>query len=108
MNATQEHSDVGSVISGGNAQPQEPQGRISPPVVPSPIGTGEHAQNTIVYIVIRLCFVAGTVISIACYLGELYRANGTPASVLKDVWAIFAPIITLALGYMFGRGRGGQ
>jgi hypothetical protein len=77
-------------------------------IVPPPgqmIGSGEDAQNTIVYQTIKWCFIAGAVISVAVYFAEMYKGSASPGSANKDTWGIFAAIITLSLGYIFGRGH---
>lgn len=72
------------------------------------IGSGENARNSFIYITISWCFIVGSVTTGAIYI----RTFGPPdmpaaeiVSAVKDVWSIFLPIITLALGYAFGKGR---
>lgn len=96
-----------------------PQGELRAPDVPAPaghigpiagtvtqqIGSGDNAQNAIVYRTIFWCFVAGGVLSLAAFGHALFKDSTTPLAGVKDVWSIFAPIITLALGYLFGKGK---
>lgn len=76
-----------------------------PGVVTQQIGSGEHAQNSIVYRTILWSFIGGGLLSAAAVLVALMKGNASALSEVKDVWSIFAPLITLSLGYLFGKGR---
>lgn len=76
-----------------------------PGVVTQQIGSGEHAQNSIVYRTILWSYVGGGLLSAAAIGIALFRGTNAPFADVKDVWSIFAPLITLALGYLFGKGR---
>jgi ABC-type iron transport system FetAB permease component len=84
-----------------------PSGHITPipGVVTKLIGSGDHAQNAIVYRTILWSFLLGGIFSAASFLYAAYRGAPSPLSELKEVWSIFGPFITLALGYVFGKGR---
>ncbi|MES2585665.1 MAG: hypothetical protein V4536_01960 [Pseudomonadota bacterium] len=72
------------------------------------IGTGENARNSIVWITIRWSLIAGGLITLALYLRSFsceVAGYGNFVEDIKTVWAIFLPLITLALGYTFGKGR---
>ena len=84
------------------------QGSISTPIpgaVTQQIGSGEHALNSIVYQTILWSFIGGGLLSAAVVAVALTRASTTPFADVKDIWSIFAPLITLALGYLFGKGK---
>ena len=84
------------------------QGSISTPiagVVTAQIGSGEHALNSIVYRTILWSFIGGGLLSAAVVGVALTRGSTTPFADVKDVWSIFAPLITLSLGYLFGKGK---
>ena len=73
------------------------------------IGTGEVAKDSIIYLVIKWCFISGSVITglliINCWL---FRTNGKVPDLTNDIrvtWNLIVPIITLALGYAFGKSR---
>lgn len=104
------------------AQPetQRVQGELRAPSIPSAegsiafpipgavthqIGSGEHAQNSIVYRTILWSFIGGGALSTASVIIALCNSNESALSEVKDIWSIFAPLITLALGYLFGKGR---
>ena len=57
--------------------------------IASQIGTGEHAKDSFIWATLKYCFLLGALINII--------------SDLKDIWSIFTPILTLALGYAFGK-----
>lgn len=69
------------------------------------IGSGDNAQNAIVYRTILWCFAVGGLLSAAVLIHAFLRESASPMSPVKDVWSIFAPIVTLALGYLFGKGK---
>lgn len=71
------------------------------------IGTGENAKNSIVYLTIKWAFIAATIISALCIINAwLFRENEKVpdfTAEVETVWKIVIPIITLALGYQFGK-----
>lgn len=84
------------------------EGTIAVPIpgaVTQQIGSGEHAQNSIVYSTILWSFIGGGALSAASVIIALINGNPSAFSEVKDIWSIFAPLITLSLGYVFGKGR---
>jgi hypothetical protein len=93
----------------------EPSGRVgaetpqpapgSHGTIQATIGTGENAKNSIVWMTITWSFVIASCMSfllfslVVCYKDFSYLDN------IKTVWSIFVPIITLALGYAFGKSQ---
>jgi hypothetical protein len=78
------------------------------------IGTGENAKNSFVYIVLKWSFLLGAAFSIVIISFLILNAwNKLKKSIdilefincIKDTWTIFTPLITLALGYAFGKSR---
>ncbi len=72
------------------------------------IGVGNNAKHSIVTIIIICCFVAAIIITILVIVNYWkFRdcENKVPDIVgdLKVIWEIITPIITLALGYEFGK-----
>lgn len=74
------------------------------------IGTGEHAKDSFIWRTLTYCFYIATAFSSAIIIAYLYFVffKDDPnkiniVSSLKDVWSIFTPILTLALGYAFGK-----
>ena len=97
-------------ITGNVQAPVVPpsQGSLNPSIPGSlakHIGSGEHAQVSIVYITILWSFIGGGAISAASIIIALFRDSTSPLAEIKDVWSVFVPLITLALGYLFGKGR---
>ncbi|KAB2966333.1 hypothetical protein [Zoogloea sp.] len=76
-----------------------------PGILTHQIGSGEHAQNSIVYQTIQWSFIGGGLLSAAVLVIAVYQGRGDVLSEVKGVWSIFAPVITLALGYIFGKGK---
>ena len=71
------------------------------------IGTGENARTALVYIVVRWSLIIATILSILGILNcWLFREKEKIPNITEDlriIWAIFVPLITLALGYIFGK-----
>lgn len=74
------------------------------------LGTGQNAKDSIVYLSLMCIFGIGVFITL---LGFIYfwtynwsstddRTNSF-IDMIKNIWGIFAPLITLVLGYAFGR-----
>jgi len=97
----------------------EPQKRprksqISPDATPhlqgsiaQTIGTGENAKDSIVYLVIKWSFYSGLGITYIVVCNNwFFRKDEKVPDIVGDIessWAIVIPIITLALGYYFGK-----
>ncbi|HFQ5433991.1 TPA: hypothetical protein ACGVBV_004523 [Vibrio vulnificus] len=78
------------------------------------IGTGKHAQDSVVWLTIRWSFILGIILSLLLIWFMWPTVPNSvvedalpifPIDQLKTIWSIFVPIVTLALGYMFGKGR---
>ncbi len=73
------------------------------------IGTGEVAKDSIIYLVIKWSFISGTIISFLLILNNwFFRENEKVPDLTNDIkvtWSIIIPIITLALGYAFGKSK---
>jgi len=69
------------------------------------IGTGEAAKDSFVYLTIRWSFLVGTLTSLAIFARSFCDTSADLVDMVKTVWSVFMPIITLALGYAFGKGR---
>lgn len=85
---------------------QEPdaRGKIS-----DTIGTGDVAKDSIIYLVIKWSFISGTIITVFLILNNwFFRQNEKVPDLTNDIkttWTIVIPIITLALGYAFGKSK---
>lgn len=72
------------------------------------IGTGDEAKNSIVWITIRWSLAIGAVLTAGLYFRSLHCSSDHPGGLVEEIkatWSIFMPVITLALGYIFGKGR---
>lgn len=71
------------------------------------IGTGKNAKDSIIYLTIKWAFFAAIVITIFVIINYwFFRENEKVPDFtgdLKIIWEIVIPIITLALGYAFGK-----
>ncbi|WP_087026387.1 hypothetical protein [Thaumasiovibrio subtropicus] len=98
-------------------QPRRKKSNISgdvPGSVSYSIGTGKHAQDSVVWLTIRWSFILGITLSLVLIIFMWPSSpDGIhppldaefPIEQLKTIWSIFVPIVTLALGYMFGKGK---
>ena len=100
MNDTQlaQHGELHVPVSQGAI------GQIGPiaGIVTHQIGSGDNAQNAIIYRTIMWCFITGGALS-AAFAHFLLKESTSHMSEVKDLWSIFVPLITLALGYIFGK-----
>lgn len=69
------------------------------------IGTGDEAKNSIVWMTITWSFFIASMLSLLFFSLVVAYKDFDYIEDLKSVWAIFVPIITLALGYAFGRSQ---
>lgn len=94
--------DTPKVESTGRKSGGKPtEGRIA-----SEIGSGDNANNSFIYITIKWGFLIGVGTSAAFFAQGIWLCE--PKNLLdtiKDIWGIFMPVITLALGYAFGKGK---
>ncbi|MFQ2018520.1 hypothetical protein [Aeromonas veronii] len=78
-------------------------GRIS-----NHIGTGANAKDSFIWMTITWSFYISSGLSILLFFKASFMSSSGSTEVIehiKDVWSIFTPIITLALGYAFGKGQ---
>lgn len=93
--------------NGINSSPEGSNGSIKSNVsfVTREIGSGDDAHNSIVYRTIKYSFHAAAWISISVIFYKIGTQKEILIDEIKDIWAIFIPLITLALGYIFGKGK---
>ncbi|MFA0156202.1 hypothetical protein [Vibrio sp. 10N.261.46.A3] len=95
--------------------PKKKQSGISSDVlgtVAKTLGTGQHAQDAVVWLTIVMCFILGSILSLVliCFMWP-ESPEGVhppikpdfPIDEIKEVWGVFIPIVTIALGYIFGK-----
>lgn len=71
------------------------------------IGTGKNAKDSFIWMTITWSFIIASGLSILFFIlffCSEQEAQGPLDSILS-IWGVFAPIITLALGYAFGKGE---
>ena len=74
-----------------------------PGIITNTIGSGKYAQASIVWQVIKWSFIAAGVITLFCIVQTWCQGKPVNIEELKTIWSIFMPLITLALGYLFGK-----
>jgi hypothetical protein len=71
------------------------------------IGTGRNAKDSFIWMTITWSFYIASGISILLFarsFSAVAESEELLASIVQ-VWSLFVPIITLALGYAFGKGE---
>lgn len=68
------------------------------------VGTGKYAKTNIIWYIVSATFVVFSCICISFIILLVYgyEITGLTQSI-KDVWGVFTPILTLSLGYLFGK-----
>jgi hypothetical protein len=102
------NNDTGIKISNEVSVDKRENGVIQhlPGKINDTIGSGSYAQATIAWLTIKWSFISGCVLTFFCLILAIASSdyNGSIGNI-TSVWTIFAPIITLVLGYMFGKGK---
>ncbi|WP_294822102.1 hypothetical protein, partial [uncultured Flavobacterium sp.] len=61
--------------------------------------------DSIVYYVLKWCFISGVIITLLFFLDKWF-CDPLQKDLIKNIetiWKIIIPVITLALGYLFGK-----
>ncbi|AZP43681.1 hypothetical protein EJP81_18245 [Rahnella aquatilis] len=68
------------------------------------VGTGKYAQTNIIWYIVSAIFVVFSCLAAALIVLSIYGYQISELSQsIKDIWGVFTPILTLALGYLFGK-----
>lgn len=68
------------------------------------IGKGDQAKDSVVwYLITRMVRWSAFFTVMLCGVDVYYKQGVNCLDLIKQCWGIFAPIITLAMGYLFGR-----
>ncbi|MCX7097888.1 MAG: hypothetical protein NTV43_08300 [Methylococcales bacterium] len=90
-------------ITGKKVSGSPTEGKIT-----ATIGVGENAKNSFIWVTIKWSFLIGAATTLAIYFRPTYcqaELQGNLLDDIKSTWSIFMPVITLALGYTFGKGN---
>lgn len=71
------------------------------------IGTGQNAKDSFIWMTITWSFYTAGGISVLMFL-RLFFGVSSGEDILDSIikiWSVFVPIITLSLGYAFGKGK---
>ena len=81
----------------------------TPSKITKTIGRGEDARNSFVYLTLRWAFIIGSAITILIIANDWFfeqeRESPTMMEDIASAWEIVVPLITLALGYAFGKSK---
>lgn len=71
------------------------------------IGTGKNAKDSFIWMTITWSFYIATGISLLLFARSFFSVASEENLLdsLVQIWSVFVPIITLALGYAFGKGE---
>ncbi|TWS02812.1 hypothetical protein [Pseudomonas mandelii] len=68
------------------------------------IGKGDEAKDSVVwYVITRVVRLASGVLFFLFGVDLYYHQGENCMNILKEAWNVFVPIITLAMGYLFGK-----
>lgn len=90
--------------SGGESQ-QRIKTESSRGKIAANIGSGEDAKNSIVWMTITWSFCIAGALSLLMFVLVVTDRDFKYIDEIKSIWSIFIPIITLALGYAFGKSK---
>lgn len=77
----------------------------APGTLTEKMGTGENAKNSIVWMTITWSFSIATALSLLFFSLVVFHKDFSYLESIKSVWSLFIPLITLALGYAFGKSK---
>lgn len=92
--------ELNSKVNATTPKPVEGAGKIA-----ENIGTGENARNAIVWMTITWSFFIASSLSLLLFSLVVAEKDFQYLEQIKSVWTIFIPLITLALGYSFGKSQ---
>lgn len=75
--------------------------------ITSHIGSGKNAKDSFIWMTITWSFYVATGMSVLLFISFWCTAltGETLLDSITKIWSVFVPIITLALGYAFGKGE---
>ena len=94
-----------------NAAEQNQPGKISNKAIAGKIaehiGTGANAKDSFIWMTITWSFYIATGISILLFIHSFFdvASKENLLDSIVNIWSVFVPIISLALGYAFGKGE---
>jgi hypothetical protein len=94
------HSHQSDAHTGQGIKTESSKGRIA-----ENIGTGDEAKNSIVWMTITWSFFIAGTLSLLFFSLVVAEKDFKYLEEIKSVWSIFIPLITLALGYAFGKSQ---
>ncbi|MCU8015234.1 MULTISPECIES: hypothetical protein [unclassified Shewanella] len=71
------------------------------------IGTGRNAKDSFIWMTITWSFIIASGLSALLFVRSFFVTSEGDALLqsIVQIWSVFVPIITLALGYAFGKGE---
>lgn len=98
--------------------PQDPNENTTTPIsklntkdlagtITNQIGTGSNAKDSFIWLTITWSFYVASGITALLFIKAFFICVNSDNLIneIKSIWALFVPIITLALGYAFGKGQ---
>jgi hypothetical protein len=81
----------------------------TPGKITKTIGRGDDARNSFVYLTLQWAFIIGAALTILIIANKwFFEKDNVVPNIMKDIssaWEIVVPLITLALGYAFGKSK---
>lgn len=114
MNIEENQANIDSELFIKNANNSGSKAELSPFIskITEQIGKGDDAKHSIIWLTIKFSFVtagAFTALSfvflIIAYINNDESQIDSMQRFIMSLWSIFSPLITLSLGYAFGKDK---
>lgn len=68
------------------------------------IGRGDDAKNSVIWRLINSIIIIYSLVILVLIINDIWHNKGSGAiKIIKETWDTFTPLLTLSLGYMFGK-----
>ncbi|MFV3406360.1 hypothetical protein ACNFIC_20775 [Pseudomonas sp. NY15463] len=91
-------------LSDKSEQPSRLRGWFNAQPFSNLIGKGDQAKDSVVWYLITRMVRWSAIFTLVLFGVDIYYNKGVNClDLMKQCWGTFAPIITLAMGYLFGK-----
>ncbi|MFW2072623.1 hypothetical protein ACG9Y7_04070 [Acinetobacter gerneri] len=114
MNVEENQANIDSELFVKKANNSGSKAEVSPFIskITEQIGKGDDAKHSIIWLTIKFSFITAgifTIISFVFLTIAYFNNEGSQIESMQrfimSIWSIFSPLITLSLGYAFGKDK---